>query len=152
MPFDKLEGVSEQDEKALGKTKLEDEGIRKTLQQAKVDGMNARQHMARIKGSFGEGGEPAFPIEVEGMIPEKPNVFTDGGLQCPTTQWWALGGFGVWWPHQKNDEPYQQQMPEEAHAHQDVTDEGIGLWGKMRGQANNSTRMEVAGTIIAMQR
>ena len=43
-------------------------------------------------------------------------------------------------------------MPEEAYAHQDVTDEGIGLWGKMSRRANSSTRMEVACTIIAMQR
>lgn len=104
LPLDKVEGVGEQTKKALGKTPLENQHIHKALQEATSKGLNARQLMAHIKGRFGDGGEPTFPIEVEGTPPSKANVYTDGGLQCPTTQWWALGGFGVWWPKQEHTE------------------------------------------------
>ena len=64
----------------------------------------------------------------------------------------GTGGFGVWWPRQDHSTEYKSQMPAETYAHQDVTDHVIGLWNKMAGQANSSTRMEIAGSLIAMTR
>lgn len=43
-------------------------------------------------------------------------------------------------------------MPEEVFANQDVVEKGIGLWGKMCGQVNSSTHMEIAGSIVVMLR
>ena len=34
--------------------------------------------------------------------------------------------------------------------YEDILDKGIGLWGKMAGQRNSSTRMEIAGFLIAL--
>ena len=33
-------------------------------------------------------------------LPTEPNVYGDGSLKCPTNQWWAIGGYGLWWPKQ----------------------------------------------------
>lgn len=83
--------------------------------------------MACIRGGFGTGGDPTFPLQVDGEVPEQPNGYTDGGLENPSMQWWALGGFGVWWSQQKADASYCIEMAEQKYAHQDVIEEGIGL-------------------------
>lgn len=153
---DAVQAVCEDIKKMLGSRRDMELAVAAKLQEAMQEGMNARQLMAKLRGAFGTGGEPAFPFQVEGATPEQPNSYIDGGLICPSTQWWALGGFGVWWPNQVADENYLQEMPQEqgqeTYAFQDITEHGIGLWGKMVGQRNSSTRMEIVASIIVLTR
>ena len=58
----------------------------------------------------------------------------------------------MWWPEQADDQQYREEVPEVNFTFQDVTDAGVGLWGRMTGQCNSSTRMELAGSIVAMVR
>ena len=58
----------------------------------------------------------------------------------------------MWWPLQKADANYRSEMADQQYAHQDVIEEGIGLRGKMVGQRNSSTRMEIVVSIVAMLR
>lgn len=59
--------------------------------------------------------------------------------------WGMVAPTKVQWQH-------QEQMPAEVFAHHYVIEKAIGLWGKMSGQANSSTRMEIAGPIVARLR
>ena len=53
---------------------------------------------------------------------------------------------------QQNSEAYRAEMPKERLAHEQTQEEGIGLWGAMKGQRSSSTRMEIAGLVNAMTR
>lgn len=150
--LNRIDGANHDTLKLFGCTPQEDRDVQRCLDDAKLQGKNARQLMACIRGGFGTGGSPTFPLQVDGEIPDEPSGYTDGGLANPSTQWWALGGFGVWWPQQEADTSYCNEVLQQQYAHQDVTEKGIGLWGKMAGQRNSSTRMEIAGSIIAMSR
>lgn len=90
----KLECIDEQTKKALGKVPLEDQCTSQTLQQAKAKGLNARQIMAEIKGSFGDGGNPTFPIGVEGLPPARVNAYSDRGATMPKHP--AVGLGRIW--------------------------------------------------------
>ena len=77
-----------------------DKEVQEMLNEAWAKGVNARQCVAAIKGPYGGGCRPTFPDEVQGNLPSEPNVYGDGSLKCPTNQWWAIGGYGLWWPKQ----------------------------------------------------
>ncbi len=47
----------------------------------KDQGISARQAIACAKGGYGEGEFPTYPEEVQGLPPDKPNAYTDGGLK-----------------------------------------------------------------------
>lgn len=150
LDIDKVEGVSTHIKKPLGQRQELHVEVYRELEDAGEKGLDARQKMAQIKGAYGGGQDPTFPIEVSGQVPEAPNAYSDGGLMCPSEQWWSIGGYGLWWPGHSDDEQYRQQVINQQFTHQDIRDEGIGLWGKLLGQRNSSTRMELAGTIMAM--
>ncbi len=151
LKLDGIEGVTQAQKKLLGYCDTVPGYISACLDQAHERKLNARQTIANLKGSFGDGEHPEFPAEVSGLLPSVPNVYTDGGLKCPATQWWALGGFGVWWPGVTSS-IISGAAEATQFVYEDITAKGIGLWGRMSGQRNSSTRMEIAGFLIALMR
>ncbi len=55
----------------------------------------------------------------------------------------------MWWPGANLD---QGTEPHDQVAHSESTSQGTGQWGKMTGQRNSSTRMEIAGFLVALMR
>ena len=74
----------------------------------------------------------------------------DGGLASPDKRWWSLGGFGLWWPGEKASEEFDNTFKQTEYIKIKVKDDGIGMFAKAEGQRNSSTRMEIAGAIIAI--
>ena len=126
--------------------------IAKALGDAWAAACNARQCMAKIKGAFGQGELPEFPEEVAGDAPPRINVYGDGSLKCPASQWWALGGFGVWWPGAKDDAEFRGSMLSTRLAHVEENAIGVGVWNCMKGQFGSSTRMELGAWVMALTR
>jgi hypothetical protein len=103
---------------------------------------NARQLIGLCKGGHGQGEYGDYPEEVEGEVPEEPNLYTDGGVKNPTNQHFAIAGFGLWWPKQKEvaPNPYLQAKVEEH---------GTAMWAGLRGNSVSSTRTELAAIVVA---
>ena len=85
-----------------------DEDVRRVVLWGLERGLNARQPAAKSTGAYGTGENVTFPEGLEGQPPEKPNVYSDGGVQHPNSQDWSLGGFGIWQPkvegHEQDEE------------------------------------------------
>ena len=107
---------------------------------------SARQLFAFIRGGHGHGEMPSFPEAIEGPLPKKPNVYTDGGLKHPESNLWCLGGFGIWWPSGLSDGPNKQLH---KFTHQQAIDEGVLMWNSLPGLGCSSTRTELAAVIMA---
>lgn len=54
------------------------EGVQSKLEPAWRKGSNAKQYAATLKGAFGTGSMPVFPVEVGGKAPEHIDVYGDG--------------------------------------------------------------------------
>ena len=80
----------------------------------------------------------SFLVDVEGTAPEQINVYGDGAMKCPTSQWLALGGFGVWWPHAKLNRCFEDSLPQAMHAPTEENQEGVGLWNCMKGHQDGA--------------
>lgn len=120
------------------------ETVKPTLEKAARRAMNVRQRIAEVHGPFSRGVMPLFLAEVEGEVPRDINVYGDGSLQCPGNAWFAIGGYGVWWPEQVLDQAFLDTLPELVNNYAEANDRGVGQWNCMRGQAASSTRMELA--------
>ena len=97
---DKLDKVCAEEEKEQAR-----ECAKAMIEEAKEQGLNARQTMLKQKGAFGSGQNPTFPIEeeikrymeehdIEGPL----EAYGDGSFANPNVWWATLGGVGVWFP------------------------------------------------------
>ena len=114
--------------------------------------MNSQQCLAQVTGPFGQGVKMSFPADAEGTAPEQINGYGDGAMKCPTSQWLALGGFGVLWPHARLNPCFEGSLPQAIHAHIEENQEGGGLWNCMKGQLGSSTRMQLGAFLAALAR
>lgn len=144
--------VSDKHRELLGAVITVPDEIAQPLHEAWRMVLNARQCIAKIKGKFGQEVRPQFLAEVLGEAPERINAYGDGSLKCPATQWWVLGGFGVWWLGATPDQAFKVTMPDEQPMHVEDKDIGIGMWNCMQGQFGSSTRMDLGSWIMTMVR
>lgn len=85
LDLNRIENASQDAITLFGCVPQEDRDVQECLDEARQPGKNARQLMACLRGGFGTGGSPTFPLQVDGDIPEEPNGYTDGGLVNPST-------------------------------------------------------------------
>ena len=144
------QGGDPEEAKLLGVKSTEDltGEARELAKHAKEAGANARQIVACARQEHGGGHEPDFEQVDQPIMPEQPNVYTDGSLTSPKCHMWALGGYGIWWPTQGGR--HQQQHTNMTILRGHICDDGIMQYGHMSGQKASSTRMEIAGVIEAM--
>lgn len=111
------------------------------VEEAKGQGLNARQRMLRKKGAFSKGSNLAFPSQDEirkymddNGIQEPIDAYGDGSFTTPKVVWWAaLGGSGVWFP-----------------TWLEIIGSGRTICAGAIGQDGSSTRQELAAWILAM--
>lgn len=124
----------------------------KCIEEYAKDETNCRKILAATRGAYGSGQNPRFPKahEVKGI--HQIRVYTDGGLTSPDRKWWSLGGYGVWWPDERGGQQFNESFADVGLAKLEYKAEGVGMYSKNMGQRSSSTRMELAGAIVAMTR
>ena len=116
-------------------------------------GLNARQLIAKKKAfisslCFDGNSEMLDATPCSETAPEEANLFCDGSLKNQRTQFWSLGGFGVWWPSRDLAE-HPLTANEQSFSHHKVPSDGsVSLFGCLKGQRASSTRSEIMAGII----
>ena len=90
-----------------------------------------------------------MPAPCEQLAPDKPSVYSDGGLTYPKTPAWALGSFGVHWPGRSEDSSPINTIEEDLAFHES-RNRDLNFWAPVAGQRCSSTRAELIAGIMAM--
>ena len=109
--------------------------------------LNARQLFQTIRSQVLDFEDPST-TRCDLLPPERPNVYSDGGVQAPTNHSWSLGSFGLTWP-QRCPEAKPFSDSENDFAFTQVGPNGLDLWGPIPGQRCSSTRAELTGGITS---
>ena len=68
-----------------------------------------------MRGTYTVPDDTILPTPCNDIAPSVPNVYSDGGLDHPSTPEWSLGSYGVYWPgRQLQDKPATQAELEYA--------------------------------------
>ena len=90
-------------------------------------------------------------VEEGKEAPENPNCYSDGSLKNPVGNHWAIGGLGLWWPERKEEcEPLNDK--ERTYMDHEWKYGGCMQWASFNELRNSSTRCEMGGARMAMQK
>ena len=78
-------------------------------------------------------------------------VSCDGSLKKPVGNHWAIGGLGIWWPKRSKEEgPLHEE--DGKYLEHEWRDGGCMQWSAFNERRNSSTRCEVGGARMAIQK
>ena len=126
--------------------------VRDTMQQ---DGekQNARQLFQTLSSTI-DAEQPKIkpPKMHEGTAPSVINVYTDGAMKQPHSQFWGLLGYGVWWTARVLAlHPISNQEHQHTNGHHEDKEKcNVRLWGQLCGHRGSSTRAEIAAILVAL--
>ena len=118
------------------------------LAQQQAQHLPARQGFQALRGAHPPTPDIALPESCSHQPPDQPNAFSDGSLHSPTEPSFSLGGAGAWHPRRQMEE----QGPSQAEANLAVLQQqqdGLKLFTHLLGYGGSSTRLEIAGAIVA---
>ena len=81
-----------------------DSAVVMMAEQAKEEALNARQQADKLRGPTKGLEQPNFPQNINGQVPDEPNVHSDGGVRHPNHSRWHLAGFGTWVPKDSRED------------------------------------------------
>ena len=70
----------------------------------------------------------------------------------PKEKNFAVGGYGIWWPGTDADTAKEQGRLERLRNYviEEKWNDGLAMWGPLKGMWQSSTRAELAALVIAM--
>ena len=83
--------------------------------------------------------------------PDEPNGYSDGSLQNPIGDHWAIGGLGIWWP-ERCEIVSPLNVKENQYLEHEWKYQGCMQWASFNELRNSSTRCKLGGARMAMQR
>ena len=119
--------------------------------QAAVSGKSVRQCMEEYRSgeAQGEGGWPDVPGIIEGAPPCQPMMYTDGALKMPRHRDLSIGGCGIWFPDDQQDERGVSMDIALRFLHHEPWKGGHAFWAPLRGLWQTAARAELAALVLA---